>query len=57
LEQSNQKLLADVTEFLISSTNDLPSEFLKNGCKLLEKKLSPEAEVEYAKSEKDCVFN
>jgi trigger factor len=30
LEQSNQKLLADVTEFLISSTKfDLPSEFLK----------------------------
>jgi hypothetical protein len=34
---------------------DLPAEFLKNGCKLLGRKISPEAEVEYARSEKDCV--
>jgi trigger factor len=33
--QQDQKLLGDVTEFLIESTKfDLPAEFLKNGCKL-----------------------
>jgi trigger factor len=33
--QADQKLLGDVTEFLIESTKfDLPTEFLKNGYKL-----------------------
>jgi trigger factor len=33
--QQDQKLLGDVTDFLIESTKfDLPAEFLKNGCKL-----------------------
>jgi trigger factor len=32
LQQADQKLLGDVTEFLIESTKfDLPTEFLKNG--------------------------
>jgi trigger factor len=51
LQQTDQKLLGDVTEFLIESTKfDLPAEFLKNGCKLLVRKnyLLKEAEVEYA---------
>jgi trigger factor len=37
---SRPKLLGDVTEFLIESTKfDLPAEFLKNGCKLLGRKI------------------
>jgi hypothetical protein len=37
--QADQKLLGDVTEFLIESTKfDLPTEF-KNGCKLWREKL------------------
>src|SRR3970040_2808158 len=54
-QQADQKLLADVTEFLISSTKfDLSSEFLKKWLQTVgEKKLSPEeAEVEYARSER-----
>jgi len=57
--QADQKLLADVTEFLISSTKfDLPSEFLKKWLQTVgEKKLSPEeAEVEYARSERGLRF-
>jgi trigger factor len=57
--QADQKLLADVTEFLISSTKfELPSEFLKKWLQTVgEKKLSPEeAEVEYAKSERGLRF-
>ena len=57
--QADQKLLGDVTEFLIESTKfDLPSEFLKKWLQTVgEKKLSPEeAEVEYARSEKGLRF-
>jgi trigger factor len=57
--QADQKLLADVTEFLITSTKfDLPSEFLKKWLQTVgEKKLSPEeAEVEYARSERGLRF-
>jgi len=57
--QADQKLLADVTEFLISSTKfDLPAEFLKKWLQTVgEKKLSPEeAEVEYARSERGLRF-
>jgi trigger factor len=57
--QADQKLLADVTDFLIESTKfDLPSEFLKKWLQTVgEKKLSPEeAEVEYARSEKGLRF-
>ncbi|EIA09490.1 trigger factor [Flavobacterium frigoris] len=57
--QADQKLLADVTEFLISSTKfDLPAEFLKKWLQTVgEKKLSAEeAEVEYARSERGLRF-
>jgi trigger factor len=57
--QADQKLLGDVTEFLIESTKfDLPTEFLKKWLQTVgEKKLSPEeAEVEYARSEKGLRF-
>jgi trigger factor len=57
--QADQKLLGDVTEFLIESTKfDLPSEFLKKWLQTVgEKKLSPEeAEAEYARSEKGLRF-
>lgn len=57
--QADQKLLADVTEFLISSTKfDLPSEFLKKWLQTVgEKKMTPEeAEVEYARSERGLRF-
>ncbi|MEZ7497518.1 trigger factor [Flavobacterium sp. Arc3] len=57
--QADQKLLGDVTEFLIESTKfDLPAAFLKKWLQTVgEKKLSPEeAEVEYARSEKGLRF-
>ena len=57
--QADQKLLGDVTEFLIENTKfDLPAEFLKKWLQTVgEKKLSPEeAEVEYARSEKGLRF-
>ncbi|RDI54794.1 trigger factor [Flavobacterium glaciei] len=58
-QQADQKLLGDVTEFLIESTKfDLPAEFLKKWLQTVgEKKLTPEeAEVEYARSEKGLRF-
>ena len=58
-QQADQKLLGDVTEFLIENTKfDLPGEFLKKWLQTVgEKKLSPaEAEVEYARSEKGLRF-
>ncbi|MEO8254867.1 MAG: trigger factor [Flavobacterium sp.] len=58
-QQADQKLLGDVTEFLIENTKfELPSEFLKKWLQTVgEKKLSPEeAEVEYARSEKGLRF-
>ena len=58
-QQADQKLLGDVTEFLIENTKfDLPAEFLKKWLQTVgEKKLSPEeAEVEYARSEKGLRF-
>ena len=58
-QQADQKLLADVTDFLIENTKfDLPGEFLKKWLQTVgEKKLSPEeAEVEYARSEKGLRF-
>jgi len=58
-QQADQKLLADVTNFLIDNTKfDLPAEFLKKWLQTVgEKKLSPaEAEVEYARSEKGLRF-
>ena len=58
-QQADQKLLGDVTEFLIDNTKfDLPSEFLKKWLQTVgEKKLSSaEAEVEYARSEKGLRF-
>jgi trigger factor len=58
-QQADQKLLGDVTEFLIENTKfDLPSEFLKKWLQTVgEKQLSPEeAEVEYARSEKGLRF-
>ncbi|MCG9791457.1 trigger factor [Flavobacterium algicola] len=54
-QQADQKLLGDVTEFLIESTKfELPATFLKKWLQTVgEKKLSPEeAEAEYARSEK-----
>lgn len=54
-QQADQKLLNDVTERLIETTNfELPSEFLKKWIRLTgEKQLSPEeANDEYEKSEK-----
>ena len=58
-QQADQKLLGDVTEFLIENTKfDLPAEFLKKWLQTVgEKKLSPaEAEIEYARSEKGLRF-
>lgn len=57
--QADQKLLADVQDFLIENTKfDLPAAFLKKWLQTVgEKKLSPdEAEVEYARSEKGLRF-
>ena len=58
-QQADQKLLGDVTEFLIENTKfDLPAKFLKKWLQTVgEKKLSPaEAEIEYARSEKGLRF-
>lgn len=58
-QQADQKLLSDVTEFLIENTKfDLPSEFLIKWLQTVgEKQLtSEEAVVEYAKSEKGLRF-
>jgi len=58
-QQADQKLLSDVTEFLIENTKfDLPSEFLIKWLQTVgEKQLTPEeAVVEYAKSEKGLRF-
>jgi trigger factor len=58
-QQADQKLLGDVTEFLIENTKfDLPSEFLKKWLQTVgEKQMTPEeAEVEYARSEKGLRF-
>ncbi len=58
-QQADQKLLGDVTEFLIENTKfDLPAEFLKKWLQTVgEKQLTPEeAEVEYARSEKGLRF-
>ena len=58
-QQAEQKLMADVTEFLIENTKfPLPAEFLKKWLQTVgEKQLSPaEAEVEYARSEKGLRF-
>ena len=58
-QQADQKLLGDVTEFLIENTKfDLPAEFLIKWLQTVgEKQLSPEeAEVEYARSEKGLRF-
>jgi trigger factor len=58
-QQADQKLLGDVTEFLIENTKfDLPAAFLKKWLQTVgEKKLSPEeAEIEYARSEKGLRF-
>ena len=58
-QQADQKLLADVQDFLIESTKfDLPAEFLKKWLQTVgEKQLTPqEAEVEYARSEKGLRF-
>jgi trigger factor len=54
-QQADQKLMADVTDFLVENTKfDLPEAFLKRWLQTVgEKNLSPaEAEVEYARSEK-----
>ncbi|MET0759837.1 MAG: trigger factor [Flavobacterium sp.] len=58
-QQADQKLMSDVTDFLIENTKfDLPSEFLKKWLQTVgEKQLTPaEAEVEYARSEKGLRF-
>ena len=58
-QQADQKLLADVQDFLIESTKfDLPSEFLKKWLQTVgEKQMTPaEAEVEYARSERGLRF-
>jgi len=58
-KQADQKLMADVTDFLIENTKfDLPAEFLIKWLQTVgEKKLSPaEAAAEYAKSEKGLRF-
>ncbi len=58
-QQSDQKLLADVQNFLVENTKfDLPAEFLKKWLQTVgEKNLTPEeAEVEYARSEKGLRF-
>ncbi|MDD5152263.1 MAG: trigger factor [Flavobacterium sp.] len=58
-QQADQKLLSDVTEFLIENTKfDLPSQFLIKWLQTVgEKQLTPEeAAVEYARSEKGLRF-
>jgi trigger factor len=58
-QQAEQKLMADVTDFLIENTKfDLPDAFLKRWLQTVgEKKLSPaEAEIEYNRSEKGLRF-
>lgn len=58
-QQADQKLLADVQDFLIESTKfDLPSEFLKKWLQTVgEKQMTPaEAEVEYTRSERGLRF-
>ena len=58
-QQADQKLLADVQNFLIENNKfDLPSEFLKKWLQTVgEKKLNPEeAAIEYARSEKALRF-
>ena len=58
-QQAEQKLMGDVTDFLIENTKfDLPDAFLKRWLQTVgEKKLSPaEAEMEYARSEKGLRF-
>jgi trigger factor len=58
-QQADQKLLADVQEFLIENTKfDLPSEFLIKWLQTVgEKQLTPEeAIVEYARSERGLRF-
>ncbi len=58
-QQAEQKLLADVTDFLIENTKfELPAAFLKKWLQTVgEKKLTPaEAEIEYARSEKGLRF-
>lgn len=58
-QQADQKLLGDVTEFLIENTKfDLPTEFLKKWLQTVgEKKLNAEeAEAEYVRSEKGLRF-
>lgn len=57
--QADQKLLGDVTEFLIESTKfELPAAFLKKWLQTVgEKQMTPEeAEVEYERSEKGLRF-
>jgi len=59
VQQAEQKLLADVTDFLIENTKfELPAAFLKKWLQTVgEKKLTPaEAEAEYARSEKGLRF-
>ena len=58
-QQADQKLMGDVTDFLIENTKfDLPEEFLIKWLQTVgEKKLTPEqAEIEYARSEKGLRF-
>ena len=58
-QQADQKLMGDVTDFLIENTKfDLPEEFLVKWLQTVgEKKLSPEqAKMEYARSEKGLRF-
>ncbi|TRX39034.1 trigger factor [Flavobacterium restrictum] len=58
-QQADQKLLADVQDFLIESTKfDLPAAFLKKWLQTVgEKQLTPEeAEIEYARSERGLRF-
>ena len=58
-QQAEQKLMSDVTDFLIENTKfDLPEAFLKKWLQTVgEKKLSPaEAEMEYNRSEKGLRF-
>ena len=58
-KQAEQKLMSDVTDFLIENTKfDLPEAFLKKWLQTVgEKKLSPaEAEMEFNKSEKGLRF-
>ena len=58
-QQAEQKLMSDVTDFLIENTKfDLPETFLKKWLQTVgEKKLSPaEAEMEFNRSEKGLRF-